>query len=121
MDSLDVKSEPGKGTMVCMVKTVAETAAEKPAKRTYNRKDAAPKATESTKQVEKKTVAVKEIVSSVEIQGYGKSISTAGLIERAKTVSGIKNVKSVNVYVNIEKGKAYFVVNGSTHGDFDLF
>ncbi|MBR6967154.1 MAG: hypothetical protein IKH78_01375 [Ruminococcus sp.] len=86
------------------------TAAKKPAaKKPAAKKPAAPK----------KPAASVEI--KVEIQALGSAVNTDQLVAKAKKASGVKDVKKVDVYVKPEVNKVYYVVNGNTFGDFDLF
>lgn len=67
----------------------------------------------------KKTATKKEPVEVVYILYLGSQLSSAELIERAKKESGVKNPKTVNVYVKPEDNKVYYVVDNNA-GDFDL-
>lgn len=96
------------------VKAVEETAAAV----TEEKKPAA------KKPAAKKTTAAKKPVapeSNVIVQFGGSEINTDELVEKAKIASGVKSIKKVDVYVKPEENKVYYVVNGDTSGDFDLF
>ena len=71
------------------------------------------------KSTAKKTTTKKEAVEVVYVQYLGSQISSAELIAKAKAESGIKNPKTVNVYVKPEDNKVYYVVDNNA-GDFDL-
>lgn len=96
------------------VKAVEETAAAV----TEEKKPAA------KKPAAKKTAAAKKPAapeSKVVVQFGGSEVNTDELIEKAKIASEIKSIKKVDVYVKPEVNKVYYVVNGDTFGDFDLF
>lgn len=84
---------------------------------------------EETKPVEEKKTAAKKTVSKstsaieakVVIQANGSEVIAADLVEKAKAAAGVKSIKKVDVYVKPEVNKVYYVVNGDTFGDFDLF
>lgn len=84
---------------------------------------------EETKLVEEKKPAAKKTASKstsavetkVVIQANGSEVIAADLVEKAKASAGVKSIKKVDVYVKPEVNKVYYVVNGDTFGDFDLF
>lgn len=84
---------------------------------------------EETKPVEEKKPAAKKTASKsasavetkVVIQANGSEVIAADLVEKAKVAAGVKSIKKVDVYVKPEVNKVYYVVNGDTFGDFDLF
>lgn len=84
---------------------------------------------EETKPVEEKKPAAKKTASKsasavetkVVIQANGSEVIAADLVEKAKAAAGVKSIKKVDVYVKPEVNKVYYVVNGDTFGDFDLF
>lgn len=101
------------------VKAVEETAAAV----TEEKKPAAKKPA-AKKTAAKKTAAAKKPAapeSKVVVQFGGSEVNTDELIEKAKIASEIKSIKKVDVYVKPEVNKVYYVVNGDTFGDFDLF
>lgn len=59
--------------------------------------------------------------SKVVVQFGGSEVNTDELVEKAKIASEVKSIKKVDVYVKPEVNKVYYVVNGDTFGDFDLF
>lgn len=95
------------------VKAVEETAAAV----TEEKKPAAKKAA-AKKPAAKKPAAPE---SKVVVQFGGSEVNTDELVEKAKIASEVKSIKKVDVYVKPEVNKVYYVVNGDTFGDFDLF
>ncbi|MDD7517546.1 DUF6465 family protein [Ruminococcus flavefaciens] len=91
-------------------------AAKKPAEK---KATAAKKPAAEKKPAAKKTAAA--VDSKVVIQALGSEVNTADLVAKATKASGVKAVKKVDVYVKPEVNKVYYVVNGDTFGDFDLF
>ncbi|MCI5794462.1 MAG: DUF6465 family protein [Ruminococcus sp.] len=79
--------------------------------------------TEEKKPAAKKPAAKKPAApeSKVVVQFGGSEVNTDELVEKAKIASEIKSIKKVDVYVKPEVNKVYYVVNGDTFGDFDLF
>lgn len=67
-----------------------------------------------------------EIKESVSIQYAGKDITAASLIEKAKEIwtkdLGKKeaDLKTVNVYVKTEENRAYYVMNETEVGSFEI-
>lgn len=96
------------------VKAVEETAAAV----TEEKKPAAKKPAAKKPAAAKKSAAPE---SKVVVQFGGSEVNTDELIEKAKIASEIKSIKKVDVYVKPEVNKVYYVVNGDTFGDFDLF
>ena len=72
----------------------------------------------TAKTAAKKTAAVTE---NVYIQQNGSEITSAALIEKAKADSGVKSPKSIDVYVRPEINMVYYVIDGETFGNFELF
>ena len=95
------------------VKAVEETAAAV----TEEKKPAAKKPA-AKKPAAKKPAAPE---SKVVVQFGGSEVNTDELIEKAKIASEVKSIKKVDVYEKPEVNKVYYVVNGDTFGDFDLF
>ena len=95
------------------VKAVEETAAAV----TEEKKPAAKKPA-AKKPAAKKPAAPE---SKVVVQFGGSEVNTDELVEKAKIASEVKIIKKVDVYVKPEVNKVYYVVNGDTFGDFDLF
>ena len=64
------------------------------------------------------------IKTKIELQYGDKSVSQDELVERAKAAFeekyNVKGVKSLELYVKPEDGKAYYVVNHEMTGDIDL-
>lgn len=69
----------------------------------------------------KKTNATKKTVENIYIQQMGNEVSTADMVAKAKEMSGIKNPKTVDIYVRPEINTVYYVIDGETFGNFDLF
>ncbi len=115
------------------VETVKETpaavveevkAAEAPAKKAPAKKAAAKttKAAETKKAAPAKKAASKKTVASenIYIQQNGSEISTAALLEKAKSDAGIESPKSIDVYVRPEINMVYYVIDGEVFGNFEL-
>ncbi|WP_035766001.1 DUF6465 family protein [Butyrivibrio sp. NC2002] len=64
------------------------------------------------------------IKTKIELQYGDKSVSQDDLVARAKAAFeekyNVKGVKSLELYVKPEDGKAYYVVNHEMTGDIDL-
>lgn len=106
------------------VKAPAKKAAAK--KAPAAKKTAEPKA--ETKTAAKKPAAkkapAKKAAAAVEnlyIQLSGNEVTSAALIEKAKADAGVKAPKSVDVYVRPEINMVYYVIDGETFGNFELF
>ena len=97
------------------VKAVEETAAAV----TEEKKPAAKTPAAAKKPAVAKKPAAPE--SKVVVQFGGSEVNTDELVEKAKIASEVKSIKKVDVYVKPEVNKVYYVVNGDTFGDFDLF
>ena len=105
------------------VKAVEETPAavteeKKPAAKKPAAKKPAAKKPAAKKPAAKKPAAPE---SKVVVQFGGSEVNTDELVEKAKIASEVKSIKKVDVYVKPEVNKVYYVVNGDTFGDFDLF
>ena len=114
-------------------KTTTKAAEKKTAPKATVKKTAAPKAaaaktavkTEAKKTAPavKKTTAVKETVS---IQFAGKEYTTEQLVKIAKDIWEFDLKKDpadfadVQLYVKPEEAKAYYVINGTETGSFDI-
>ena len=68
-----------------------------------------------------KKTATKKAVENIYIQQMGNEVSTADMVAKAKEMSGIKNPKTVDIYVRPEINTVYYVIDGETFGNFDLF
>ncbi len=96
------------------VKKAASDAVPEEVKKTV--KKAAKKAAETTEKAAKEVKSV--LVPKLEIQTNGKSINAEDIIERCKAKYGKKKViTTLEVYVNIDESKAYYVVNGKGGSD----
>lgn len=96
--------------------TVAETAAEAPAKKPAAKKTAA-----------KKTTAKKaEVQAAVSVQFSGKEYTTEKLVEIAKDVwqydlgQAPEEFKTVELYVKTEESAVFYVINGEVSGSFGI-
>lgn len=75
---------------------------------------------------EKKTVTRrprrKAVVPNFVIQNAAdQGITYEKIVEKVKAVTAAEEVKSVDIYVKAEEGKAYYVVNGEMTGAVELF
>ena len=111
-------------------KSVAETTAKKTTAKTTETKTTAAKTTAAKKTTTrtaaaktKKAAAVKENIS---IQFAGKDYTTEQLVKIAKDVwefdlkKDPADFKEVQLYVKPEEAKAYYVINGTETGSFDI-
>lgn len=101
--------------------TVKKTAAKKAEPKTAAAKTTAAKKTTTTRT--KKAAAVKENIS---IQFAGREYTTQQLVKIAKDVweydlkKDPADFKEVQLYVKPEEAKAYYVINGTETGSFDI-
>ena len=121
-------------------KVAAETTAKKAAAKTTAAKTAATKTTE-TKTTAAKTTAAKKtttrtaaaktkkaaaVKENISIQFAGKDYTTEQLVKIAKDVwefdlkKDPADFKEVQLYVKPEEAKAYYVINGTETGSFDI-
>ncbi len=111
-------------------KVAAEATAKKTTAKTTETKTTAAKTTAAKKTTTrtaaaktKKTAAVKENIS---IQFAGKEYTTEQLVKIAKDVwefdlaKNPADFKEVQLYVKPEEAKAYYVINGTETGSFDI-
>lgn len=61
-----------------------------------------------------------KVTTKIELQYGDKQVTEEQLVSAAKKAYGKKDIKSLNIYVKPEEGKAYYVVNGDVNGSFDL-
>ncbi|MCR5671110.1 MAG: DUF6465 family protein [Butyrivibrio sp.] len=61
-----------------------------------------------------------KVITKVELQFADKAYTEEQLVSKAKKQYGGKDIKELDIYVKPEEGKAYYVVNKETAGDFDL-
>ncbi len=61
-----------------------------------------------------------KVTTKIELQYGDKQVTEDQLVSLAKKAYGGKDIKSLNIYVKPEEGKAYYVVNGDVNGSFDL-
>ena len=96
-------------------KTATEAAVKKTAAKTTTKK--------TTTTRTKKAAAVKETIS---IQFAGKDYTTEQLVKSAKDIwefdlkKDPADFKEVQLYVKPEEAKAYYVINGTESGSFDI-
>ena len=106
-------------------KTAAKAAAKKaPAKKAETAEAAVKTAAKKTTTTRtKKAAAVKETIS---IQFAGKDYTTEQLVKSAKDIwefdlkKDPADFKEVQLYVKPEEAKAYYVINGTESGSFDI-
>ena len=104
-------------------KAAAKTTAKKTTEKTAAAKEAAPKATVKKTTTRTKKVTVKE---SISIQFAGKEYTTEQLVQIAKDVwehdlaKNPADFKEVKLYVKPEEAKAYYVINDSESGSFNI-
>ena len=104
-----------------LVEAKAEDKAAAPAaeKKTSAKKPAAKKAAAPKKAAEKKTTAKAAASENVYVEYLGAQITSQDLIKKAKSASGVKSPKVVNVYVKPEDNMVYYVVDNNA-GSFPL-
>ena len=69
----------------------------------------------------KKPARKPAVKSTVTVQFAGKEFKTADIVESVKAAyTGEAPIKTVDVYVKPEEGKAYYVVNGDVTGAVEL-
>ncbi len=121
-----VKKPVAKAAETTAKKAAAETTAKKTtAKATETKTTAAKKTTTKTAaaKTNKKAAAVKENIS---IQFAGKEYTTEQLVKIAKDVwefdlkKDPADFKEVQLYVKPEEAKAYYVINGTETGSFNI-
>lgn len=113
-----------------VAKAAAETTVKKAAAKATETKTTAAKTTAAKKTTTrtaaaktKKAAAVKETIS---IQFAGKDYTTEQLVKIAKDVwefdlkKDPADFKEVQLYVKPEEAKAYYVINGTETGSFDI-
>ena len=61
-----------------------------------------------------------KVTTKIELQYGDKQVTEDQLVSLAKKAYGKKDIKSLNIYVKPEEGKAYYVVNDDANGSFDL-
>ena len=101
--------------------TVEEAPA--PKKRGGRRKKAEEKLTaEPVKKASSKKARKKAVVPNFVIQDTnGSGITYDAVLEKVQTAVDGMTVKTLDIYVKADEGKAYYVVNGETNGNVDLF
>lgn len=101
--------------------TVEEAPA--PKKRGGKRKKAEEKLTvEPVKKASSRKARKKAVVPNFVIQDTnGSGITYDAVLEKVQTAVDGMTVKTLDIYVKADEGKAYYVVNGETDGDVDLF
>ena len=106
-------------TVVAAAPAEEKKAAEKKAaeKKAPAKKRAAKKAPAKKAAAKKETAEERKVF----IQYNGAEVAGTDLIDKAKAADGVKNAKSVVVYVRPEINKVYYVIDDNTFGNFDLF
>lgn len=122
--AVEVKAEETVKAVEVKAEEAVKPAAEE--KKPAEKKAPAKKPAAAKKPAEKKTPAKKAVKetaaeSKVVVQYAGAEVNADELVEKAKTASGVSDIKKVDVYVRPEVNKVYYVVNGNCFGDFDLF
>ena len=107
-----------------------KTAAKATVKKTATAaKTAAKKTTEAAKTTAKNAAATKKkaaVKQSISVQFAGKEYTTEKLVEIAKDVwqydlgKDVADFKEVQLYVKPEEFKAYYVINGTETGSFNI-
>ena len=114
-----------KATVKKPVAKAAETAAKKTTAKTTAAKTTAAKKT-TTKTAAAKTKKAAAVKESISIQFAGKEYTTEQLVKIAKDVwefdlaKNPADFKEVQLYVKPEEAKAYYVINGTETGSFDI-
>lgn len=110
---------------VAAVENIVAKAAEAPVKKT--RKPRAKKEVAAAAPTEKparkpRAPRKKAVVPNFVIQNSADDgITYASVVEKVQAAVTIQDVKSLDIYVKAEEGKAYYVVNGEAAGAVDLF
>ena len=114
-----------KATVKKPVAKAAETAAKKTTAKTTAAKTTAAKKT-TTKTAAAKTKKAAAVKESISIQFAGKEYTTEQLVKIAKDVwefdlaKNPADFKEVQLYVKPEEAEAYYVINGTETGSFDI-
>ena len=110
---------------VAAVENIVAEAAEAPVQKT--RKPRAKKEVAAAAPAEKparkpRAPRKKAVVPNFVIQNSADDdITYASVVEKVQAAVTIQDVKSLDIYVKAEEGKAYYVVNGEAAGAVDLF
>ena len=117
----EAKKTTAKAAEKKTVKATTKTTAPKAAEKTAAKKTST--AVKKTTTRTKKAAAVKEVIS---IQFAGKEYTTEQLVKIAKDVwefdlkKDPADFKEVQLYVKPEEAKAYYVINGTEAGSFNI-
>ena len=68
----------------------------------------------------KDKMAASKVNTKIELQYGDKAVTEDQLVSAAKKAYGKKDIKSLDIYVKPEEGRAYYVVNGDVNGSFEL-
>lgn len=68
----------------------------------------------------KEKMAASKVNTKIELQFGDKAVTEDQLVSAAKKAYGKKDIKSLDIYVKPEEGRAYYVVNGDVNGSFEL-
>lgn len=64
----------------------------------------------------------KAVVPNFVIQSSAdQSVTYDAVVEKVRAAAAAEDIKSIDIYVKAEEGKAYYVINGETTGAVDLF
>ena len=119
----EVKKEEVKAAPVAEKKEEVKAA---PVAKKEEVKKAAPKAAAAKKPVAKKETAAKKVAAkeTLAVQFAGKDYSTEAIMKLVKDAyKATKNkaaIKTLNVYVNTDDSRAYYVVNNEFHGSVEV-
>ncbi len=61
-----------------------------------------------------------KVTTKIELQFGDKAVTEEQLVSAAKKAYGKKDIKSLDIYVKPEEGRAYYVVNSEVNGSFEL-
>ena len=110
-----------------MEKKAATAAAKKPAVKKTAAKATTAKKTEAKKPVAKKTATkAAEVKTAICIQYQDREWDSKALVQTVKDIMKYdmqvdpKTAKEIQLYVNTEEDRVYFVVNGELSGSFAL-
>ena len=118
-------AEAKKTAKATVKKPVAKAAAEKTVAETTAKKTTAAKKT-TTRTAAAKTKKAAAVKENISIQFAGKEYTTEQLVKIAKDVwefdlkKDPADFKEVQLYVKPEEAKAYYVINGTETGSFDI-
>ncbi|MDE6774827.1 MAG: hypothetical protein K2J37_00745 [Ruminococcus sp.] len=118
VDTVEITAESNVETVEVPAAEEAETGKKTAAKKT-TKKTAADKKQAEKKETAEKTTRKSAVKANIFIQYLGAEVSSADLVEKAKTDSGVKSPKTVNIYVKPEENMVYYVVDDKS-GSYQL-